>query len=333
MAPTDSLLLIAAGPRRHTPALQRAFDLAARSGAPVHVVLPAHEPLVDRAASLVHPEVRRLARHQYLDERRDWLDTLAARWTADGLRVTTEALWAPVAHEAILAAVLQRKPALVIKDVGHEVPLHRVLYTALDWKLLRYCPAPLLLVHERSSRLPRRVLAAVDTSPGEPAARSLNARVLEAAARQARVAGAEVHVAHVFPYLPLGAPPYTAMERIYGVARDADREAFAAFAAAAQVPEGRRRWLEGNPARQLAGLVGPAEIDLLVLGSAYRSAIDRLFLGSTAEELLAAAPCDVLLVKPDGFESELARHLDLPALVRRAAQAAAEPAADAADAA
>src|SRR6185503_15542835 len=143
----DSILLIAAGPRQHTPALQRAFDLAQRAEVPVHVCLVVHDRLIEHAGTLIHPEVRRLAQQQFLDEHQAWVDSLVTRWKADGLRASGQVLWAAQAADAILGAVLERKPALVIKDVGHEPLLKRFLYTALDWKLLRACPAPLMLVH------------------------------------------------------------------------------------------------------------------------------------------------------------------------------------------
>ena len=321
MKDPETLLLIAAGPRQHTPALQRAFDLAQRTQAPVHVLLLAHDPLIERSASLVHPEIKRLAQQEFLDEQRQWLDTLATRWRADGLRVTTEALWAPVPHEAIVARVLEIEPAVVIKDVGHEPLLRRVLFTALDWQLLRYCPAPLLLVHQQSAHLPQRILAAVDTTPAEPAAVPLNERVLREAARQGQIAGAEVHLGHVFPYLPFEAPPYQTLERVYTMTRATDLEGFARFATNQDIAPARRHWLEGNPAQRLADLIKEEDIDLLVLGSAYRSTLDRLLLGSTSEALLSHVPCDVLLVKPQDFREELGRHLDLPAIAERVARA------------
>lgn len=316
----DPILLIAAAPRQHTPALQRAFDLAQRTPAPVHILLLAHDALIERSGTLVHPEIRRLAQQQYLDERHAWLDPLIGRWTADGLQATGEVLWSPIPHEAILARCLELKPGLVIKDVGRERLLPRLLFTALDWRLARYCPAPLLLVHDRSGHLPQRILAAVDTSPAESTAGALNDRVLEAA-RQCELDGASLDVAHVFPYLPVESQPYQTLEQVYAMARDADLDAFKAFALAQQIPPERRHWREGNPAQKIIELVNQQAIDLLVLGSAYRSAFDRLLLGSTSEALVDRIPCDVLLVKPPEFERDLQAHLDMRAIARRVAEA------------
>jgi universal stress protein E len=310
----DSILLIAAAPKQHTPALQRAFDLAQRAEVPVHVCLFVHEPLVEHAGALIHPDVRRLAQQQFIDEHQAWLDSLVSRWNADGLRASGEVEWAPQPHEAVLAKVLERQPALVIKDVGHEPLLRRFLYTALDWKLLRGCPAPLMLVHGLSQHLPRRILAAVDTMRAEPDAGALNDRILGEALKQAEWADADVGIGHVFPFLPFSPTPYPTLERVYVDTRAADREAFARFADDHQVPPEARHWFEGDPVGRLVEHVREHAVDLVVLGSIHHGPVDRLLIGSTAETLLYQAPCDMLLVKPAAFAATLTE-----ALSRRAA--------------
>lgn len=306
---TQPILLIAAGPKQHTPALQRAFDLARKAEVPVHVALYAHDALIERSGALLHADVRRRAQKEFLDEHDAWLSGLVDRWRKDGLRATGEVVWAPSAYEAILDTALALGPSLIVKDAGQEPLLRRITYTALDWRLLRAAPAPLMLVQGVSARLPRRILAAVDTMPGAPDPGPLNDWVLREALKLADWADAEVQVAHVFPFQPLHPAAYRALEGIYLETRSADREAFDAFCAGHQVPAEARRWLEGNPPQRLVELAREQAIDLLVLGSSHHGVLDRLLLGSTAETLLFQAPCDVLLVKPDEFASALAQDL------------------------
>lgn len=303
------ILLVAAAPKQHTPALQRAFDLARRAEVPVHVALYLHDALIERSGALVPSDVRDQLQRQFLDEPEAWVRELVASWRGDGLRASGEVVWAPLTHEAILGTILELKPSLVVKDVGQEKLLRRITYTALDWKLLRYAPAPLMLVHGISGRLPRRILAAVDTVPAVPDPGPLNDQVLREALKMADWSDAEVHVGHAFPYLPSQASTYRALEGIYLEARSADREAFEAFCAAHQVPAPSRHWVEGHPPQQLVELARDQAIDLLVLGSSYHSTLDRLLIGSTAETLLFQAPCDVLLVKPEAFASALTQTL------------------------
>ena len=46
-------------------------------------------------------------------------------------------------------------------------------------------------------------------------------------------------------------------------------------------------------------LVEEVDAEVVVMGAISRSAIDRVFVGSTAERLLDELVCDVLVVKPD----------------------------------
>ncbi len=47
---------------------------------------------------------------------------------------------------------------------------------------------------------------------------------------------------------------------------------------------------------------GRPQVDLLVLGTHGRSGLAHAIMGSVAEKLVRAAPCPVLVVKPEGFK-------------------------------
>lgn len=54
---------------------------------------------------------------------------------------------------------------------------------------------------------------------------------------------------------------------------------------------------EGRPAEQLLATLGEQPFDLVVVGSRGRGTVARLLLGSTSDQVLAAAPCSVLIVR------------------------------------
>lgn len=54
---------------------------------------------------------------------------------------------------------------------------------------------------------------------------------------------------------------------------------------------------QGDPAREILRVAEQTKCDLIVLGTHGRSGIQRLLLGSVAEEVLRKAPCLVLTVK------------------------------------
>jgi len=316
------LFLVLDPNRPRSPAFDRAVELARATGASLHLGLHEHPPAI-AALVRVSPSAMEQARDAWRAERERWLDGIARELIAEGVDATAEVEPRTPAHEAIAERVLELGSDLVLKDVQHESALSRVLFTPFDAHLLRLCPAPLLLVTGRHERRPRRVIAAVDTLHSDEAG-ALNDRIVAEARRLALMFEAELHLVHVFEGLP---PPTVAMiEGIDGldVAYDqlaqVDRERFEVFAQHHGFAAERAHLVQGFGAATLAEFAGDATTDLLVLGTNYRTGLDRLLVGSTAERLLGLARCDVLAVHPEGFDADLARHLGLkPRATRRAA--------------
>jgi nucleotide-binding universal stress UspA family protein len=63
-------------------------------------------------------------------------------------------------------------------------------------------------------------------------------------------------------------------------------------------------FLEGDPSGEIGRYAADANIDLIVMGTHGRTGLERLLLGSVAEQTLRNAPCSVLVVKlPRGMSS------------------------------
>ena len=56
-------------------------------------------------------------------------------------------------------------------------------------------------------------------------------------------------------------------------------------------------FLEGDPATEIVRFGKDATVDLIVMGTHGRTGLDRLLLGSVAEQVLREASCSVLIVK------------------------------------
>lgn len=322
MGALERILVVVDRRMRTTSALERGVALARKSGAQLHLAIFDHQPLIDRAADLVAPEVMQLAKTQYIAERLDWLAAQAAALADHGVRVECDVVWSPVPHEAILSKVLEIKPDMVIKDVHSEPWRQRLIHTPLDWRILRYCPAPVMMVRPSTKYLPRRIAVAVDTPASPAMPNPLDTAIFDAAAQIALYCGAEMHVAHVaMPPVPLH-PASVSLSDACAKVKLSEAQLFRDICDAHQVPRECMHLLEGDPASELARLAQRMDIDLLVLGSIYRSATDRFLLGSTTESLISMAECDVLLVKSPEFGEELSRHVDIEAMRNRQLQVA-----------
>jgi len=61
----------------------------------------------------------------------------------------------------------------------------------------------------------------------------------------------------------------------------------------------------GTPWKEIQHMVHILKVDLIAMGTVGRSGIQGLFLGNTAERVLATCDCSILTTKPDGFVSPI----------------------------
>jgi nucleotide-binding universal stress UspA family protein len=54
---------------------------------------------------------------------------------------------------------------------------------------------------------------------------------------------------------------------------------------------------EGKPAAEIIRFAAEKKADLIVIGSRGKGGLERLLLGSVADEVVRTAPCSVLVVK------------------------------------
>lgn len=318
-------ILLVADPRvRDSAALGRAAQIARTAGAELILAVFEHNAAV-AAVGTISAELRDKAVRGYLSEREDWLRERASALAAEGLRVRTEAVWGSPLHEMIIAKVLEHAPSLVVKDVALEPLLRRVLFTPLDWQLLRLCPVPLLLVNRASERRVRRVIAAVDPVHPWESAGELNDRIVKEALALSIQLDAELHVMHAFEGLPPVAPAeFSAVGSMYDDAYEELRKVHHArlreFAGRHGVPADRLHMRYGPVALALADFAVDSGADVIVMGTVYRSGLERVLIGSTAERILDDLHCDVLAVKPAGFEQDVAGYLRVAPAPRGAVQ-------------
>lgn len=314
-----SILVILGPESRTTPALNRGVELARRSGARLRLMQFVHHPMIDAARERIDEELAALAQREFLRKPREWLYAEGATLSERGLTVDCEVVWAPVPHEAMLGAVLDIQPDLVLKDADfdHGKPTHADRHNS-DQRLIRLCPAPLMLVRPDSHLLPCSLLAAVDVLAVDRNAAAMNRAIIAAAQQLSKLCEATIDVASAYMAMPvgsedLGAGFAAALEAV----ETAHATAFGSFCDEAHIGVNHRHRLLGAPAEAVNRCAEETQVDLVVVSAAYRSAWDRLLMGATAESLVRHLGCDILLIKPEGFMSELGRHVDIGKLRQR----------------
>jgi nucleotide-binding universal stress UspA family protein len=151
---------------------------------------------------------------------------------------------------------------------------------------------------------PYKVLAACDFTP-------LGNRVVIEAIRHCEArAGAELHVVSVAAEHARGLLlPGQAAEVMSNIEAQEFARQHVALLLDDYLAQGQRISLEhvavyvvgGNPSERIVGLASGLDADLIVLGTHSRHGLERVLLGSVAQEVLRRATCGVFVIRPRDF--------------------------------
>lgn len=286
------------------PCLRRAEHLARHyPGARFTLFLCDYIPALD-GGMLFNNDLLSDARHTLLGHREEYLDTLAANLRASGHTVNTTAVWGKRFERHILKAIHEQQPDVVLKTGQRHGLLKRLILSNSDWFLIRYCPVPLWLVKQPDTEL-QNICASVDPLHDADKPAALDNKILAAAQGLAGVTGARVQAVHCYNPLPHTLAFDTGLVANYdGYAVQVHQhhaDAFAEFTKANGLATDQQHLLKGYPEQSIPLFATENGVNLLVLGAISRSRMENALIGHTAERLLDDVPCDMLIIKPDGF--------------------------------
>jgi len=180
------------------------------------------------------------------------------------------------------------------------------LLEEVDWELVRLSSVPLLIVKRPQPYRRPLVFAALDPSQNHSKPATLDDKIVSFSEVFSSALQGELHAVHAYPVPPAYAEAAASLTA--GVAAelraiDAGRAqaALDAVLAESRITKEHRHIKPGSPAEALITTAKELNASLLVMGSVGRSGLGRLFIGNTAEKTLSHLPCDLLLLKPDGF--------------------------------
>lgn len=136
----------------------------------------------------------------------------------------------------------------------------------------------------------KKLIVGVDFSP-------ISERAANAAVELARGIGAEVVLVHV---IPPGAD-YVDPARFVAEVRPRIEQQLKELAARLSVSGAKVDWgvVDGRPAEEIATFADRWGGDMIVVGTAGRTGVSRMLLGSVAERLIRIARVPVLIVGPE----------------------------------
>jgi nucleotide-binding universal stress UspA family protein len=232
-----------------------------------------------------------------------YLDSLREQLESEGHQVTTQQAWHDNLHQTIITVQQEEGCGLVIKQHVPDNPLKRALLTPEDWKLLRYCPCPVLMVKTDTPWTGGNILAAVDVGNSDLEHRTLHATIVNHGYEIASLADGKLHVIRAHPSAMLSAadPAFQLKETIEARYREACRQ----FQAEYGIPDAQLHVEEGPADALIPRVCQRLKAVVTVIGTVARTGFSGALMGNTAEVVLDTLESDVLVLKPDDIIDHL----------------------------
>lgn len=236
------------------------------------------------------------------------LEDLCNALEAVGIKAEYTQAWHSNMTDTIIQTLTAKGCGLVIKQHFPDNPLRKALLTPDDWKLMRYCPAPILLVKSSTSWMEGKVLAAVDLGSRSDQHYVLHDALVSNAAEIAEMIRGELHLvtAHPAPMLSAANPVYQLSEDIM----NKYREKAARYRDLHSVSDSNMHISEGPADTLIPKVAEEIGACVTIIGTVARTGISGALIGNTAETVLDQLKGDVLVLKPDDMISHLEHLLE-----------------------
>lgn len=296
---------------RTMPAVRKAAQLAKAQGATLELFHALSDTILVDAL-----EAKRISLKDFEAERLaatlKRLETLAKRIRKHDIEVTCAAEWDYPPAEAIVRRAMRIKADLIVAErhATRHVAGWMLAYT--DWELLRHAPCAVLLVKVSKPYHRPVILTAIDPFHTHEKPARLDAALLAASGSVAESLKGKLHVVHCVPPSTMVATGWASGPVVVDAGRGTKalsraKQALAAEVARHPLPSHKLAVLEGAAREAIPQSARQLKASLVVMGAVSRSGLKRLLIGNTAEAILDALTCDVLVIKPGRFQSKVAR--------------------------
>ncbi|EEX50248.1 universal stress family protein [Pasteurella dagmatis ATCC 43325] len=260
-------------------------------------------------SALLSSEEREEMHRGVITQRTQLIQPYLEKYADPNIEFTPLVIWHSNEAEAIAAEVEKNAYDLVVKYTKEEESITSLIFTPMDWQLLRKCPTPLLMVRDGDWKHQRRILIAVNTSDDDEDRnhsminQQLVALGIDLASNLER---GNVHLVTAYPPTPVNMaidlPEFNGGEYEknirgqYLINMKALRQQFG-------IDEDHTHVKEGFPEEVIPEVAKELEAELVVLGTIGRTGLSAAFLGNTAEHVINRLSCNLLAIKPQKQDS------------------------------
>ncbi len=299
------------------PALARAAWLAEASDAELELLVCYYNEYLSGDRLFDSPSLAK-ARAEVIANQEQHLERIAEPFRKKGIVVKTSATWDHPLYEGIVRHAVECDADIVFKDTHHHSAVTRALLSNTDWNLIRTCPTPLWLVKPGDCDVDPVFLAAIDPLNQHDKPAALDDEILKIAKSLATTVGGATYAFHSYDpqiavatatanaYIPVSLP----FDEIEEQMREDHEKRFREIVDFHQIDTDKAILASGVTHEELPRVAEEVKASVVVMGAVARNRWKRLFIGATAERTLEHLPCDLLIIKPDWFQTpvDLEKH-------------------------
>lgn len=255
-------------------------------------------------SAFVSSEDRQEMQQAVINQRIEAINTYFEKYADPNIEFEPLVVWHSNEAEAITEEVERNQYDLVVKYTKEENNLSSLIFTPMDWQLLRKCPTPTLMVRDADWKHQRRILIAVNVSDDEEQAhQNLNEKLVSLGVDLAdNLEKGNVHLVSAYPPIPINMtidlPEFNNNESDnniraqYLLNMKTLRQRFG-------IDDDHTHVYEGFPEEVIPMVAQKLEAEIVVLGTIGRTGLSAAFVGNTAEHVISRLNCNLLAIKPN----------------------------------
>lgn len=253
-------------------------------------------------SALVSAEEREEMQQGVIKQRIQAIEPYFEKYADDHIEFNTVVVWHSNEAEAVTKEVESQNYDLVVKYTKEENNLSSLIFTPMDWQLLRKCPTPMLMVRDSDWKHKRRILIAVNVANEEEQTQELNEHLVSLGIDLAdSLERGNVHLVTAYPPMPINMsidlPEFNNNEQNsnirgqYLLNMKTLRQRFG-------IADDHTHVCEGFPEEVIPKIAAELEAELVVLSTSGHTGLSAAFIGNTAEHVISRLNCNLLTIKP-----------------------------------
>jgi nucleotide-binding universal stress UspA family protein len=238
---------------------------------------------------IVNPKVKKLLDETALSR----LGKTSETMKANGVSVEAPLIKYGVAHDQIVMAATSVNANMILVGSGEDKETEKFKLGTTTERIIQNSEKPVLVIKEDDTFNVKTILCPVDFS--NPSKRALNNAIIIARRLEAKLLVLSVSEEETSTWFS----SKEELDKENTERFENNKESFAQFLKEFKFMD--LEWVKlermGNPSQEILNTIVANNVDLLIMGTAGRSGLNRLVIGSVTEKVIREVPCSFLTLK------------------------------------